>query len=182
MNTNTNAVTKKPINKFFALLVSLVILGCCGLFILTLVLPSSDTTETTVSSNQENSTPTLQPTTIPPTLQPLAPSIQEIFAQTENMTDAQRNQYNESIKGARVENWTGTILDVDEGEILGGFTIYIDMLSENFGAEVHIDVPKEIALSLNKGQTITFSGDIQSVSDILGITVFIENATIVPSP
>ena len=172
----------KPKNKILAPLVGLTVLGCCGLFMLMLILPSGNSKKSEVSPNQtaSNQNPS-QPTALPPTLQPLAPSIQEILAKTEGMTDAQRNQYSESLKGNRVEGWRGTIDDVDEGEIFGGFTIYIDMVTENFGAEVHIDVSKEVALSLNKGQEIVFSGNIKSVSDILGITVFIENATIEPA-
>jgi hypothetical protein len=96
------------------------------------------------------------------------------------MTDAQRNQYMESLAGNRVEGWRGIVSDVDEGEILGGFSVYVDMVEGNFGSEVHIEVTKEVALSLSKGQEIIFSGNIKTVSDILGTTVFIENATMGP--
>lgn len=172
----------KPKNKLLAPIIGLVILACCGLFALTLS-QSDKSKKTEGSSNQttSNQNPSQSSTAVPPTLQPLAPSIQEILSKTEGMTDAQRNQYSESLKGNRVEGWRGTIDDVDEGEIFGGFTIYIDMVPGNFSSEVHIDVSKEVALSLNKGQEIVFSGNIKSVSDILNITVFIENATIEPA-
>lgn len=116
----------------------------------------------------------------PPTETPLpfAPPIEEILATVDGMTDAQRNNYNETLRGNIIENWTGTITDVDEGEILGGFTVYVDMIDSNFGAEVHIKVTEEVALSLNKDQKIVFSGEIDHVSDIFGTTVFVENATI----
>jgi hypothetical protein len=110
--------------------------------------------------------------------QPTAPSIEEILETVENMTDAQRNKYNESIQGSRVEEWEGIVMDVDEGELFGGFSVYVDMVPDNFSSEVHIKVDEDVALTLNKGETIIFSGDIQSVSDLLGTTVFIENATI----
>ncbi len=136
---------------------------------------------------KEQQTPKIEPeqtgmsTSLPNISHTPAPSIQEILATVEGLTDAQRNQYSESLKGSRVEGWRGTINDVDEGEIFGGFTIYIDMVPENFGAEVHIDVSKEVALSLNKGQESIFSGNIKSVSDMLCTTIFIENAAIEPA-
>jgi hypothetical protein len=115
------------------------------------------------------------------TSQPLAPAIQGILKEIEGMTDVQRNQYMESLKGMRVEGWRGIISDVDEGEIFGGFSVYVDMDELNFGSEVHIEVTKEVALSLVKGQEIEFSGDIKLVSDTLGTTIYIENATINPA-
>ena len=106
--------------------------------------------------------------------------MEEIFATVEGMTDAQRNQYMESLVGNRVEGWRGVVSDVDEGEIFGGFSVYVDVVQENFGSEVHIEVSKEVALSLSKGQEIIFSGNIKLVSDIMCTTVFIEKATIEP--
>ena len=94
------------------------------------------------------------------------------------MTDAQRNNYIESLEGNIVENWKGTVTEVDEGEILGGFSVYVEMISSNLSSEVNIDVSEEVALSLNKGQAIVFSGVIWRVSDLFGTTVFIDNATI----
>jgi hypothetical protein len=181
--TLTPAVKQnKPKNKVLTTIIGVIVLGCCGLLALSAIVSGGDSKKTEGSPSQaaSNQNPS-QSTALPPTLQPLAPSIQEILAKTEGMTDAQRNQYSESLKGSRVEGWRGTIDDVDEGEIFGGFTIYIDMVTDNLGAEVHIDVSKEVALSLNKGQEIVFSGNIKLVSDILGITVFIENATIEPA-
>jgi hypothetical protein len=54
------------------------------------------------------------------------------------MTDTQRNQYMQSITGNRVQGWRGTILDVDEGEILGGFSVYVDMTEKQFSSEVGV--------------------------------------------
>lgn len=123
---------------------------------------------------------TSPPTDTPPTATPptFAPPIEEILDTVDGMTDAQRNKYNDLLRGNLVENWSGTVIDVDEGELFGGFTVYVDMVDSQIGSEVHIKVTEEVALSLNKGQTITFSGEIDSVSDFLGTTVYIENATI----
>lgn len=155
-----------------------------AIILLAILVPSSPDTSTPgeVSSVAEESgegaVSESSPTETPP---PFAPPIEEILATVDGMTDAQRNNYNETLRGNIVENWTGTITDVDEGELLGGFTVYVDMVDSNFGAEVHIKVTEEVALSLNKDQKIVFSGEIDSVSDILGTTVFIENATIEPA-
>jgi len=181
MTTNSAITAKKksPISKTLLAIVVSVILVCCGLGLLSVVLSDENNTDSTPNTSQP---PLPQVTSQPPTSIPqtFAPSIEEILATVEDMTDAQRNQYLASLEGSHLEGWRGTVSDVDEGEIFGGFTIYVDMVDENFGSEVHIDVSEEVALSLSKGQEITFSGDIKSVSDILGTTVFIENAIIEP--
>jgi hypothetical protein len=185
--TSVVSPKKKPINKVFLSLVAITILGCCGLLFLSAVFSNtgnkkSQNSETGATQNSSESTApqaTSQPATSIP--QVLAPSMNEILSTIEGMTDAQRNQYMKTLVGNRVEGWRGIISDVDEGEIFGGFSVYVDVVQENFGSEVHIEVSKEVALSLNKGEEITFSGTIKSVSDIMGTTVFIENATIEPA-
>lgn len=181
---------KKPLAKNIIIaVIASVILVCCGLFALGGMLSDTNSkTRESISSDAETDPDTSQPnipqpTSRPPTptLLPVAPSIEEILATVENMTDAQRNQYIASLEGNRVEKWRGIVDDVDEGEIFGGFSVYVDMVESNFGSEVHIEVSQDVALSLNKGQEIEFSGDIKSVSDIFGTTVFIENAVIEPA-
>jgi hypothetical protein len=183
-------VTVKKKNYVRNLLLFIIVIGvvCCGLSILSSIFSDINPKKDGGIANptdtiQDSSQPTaLQATAQPPTSIPqtLAPSIEEILATVEGMTDVQRNQYMESLAGNRVEGWRGIVTDVDEGEIFGGFSVYVDMVEENFSSEVHIEVTKEVALSLTKGQEIVFSGNIKSVSDILGTTVFIENAIIEP--
>lgn len=173
---------KSSRNVIIALLASIVIV-CC---VLGFIASRADTDKAVKSSPDStnggtvSSEDTLAETPPTATPLPLAPPIEEILATVEGMTDAQRNKYNEQLKGNIVENWTGTVMDVDEGEIFGGFSVYVDMVDDNFGSEVHIKVTEEVALSLNKGQKIVFSGPISSVSDLMGTTVFIDNATIEP--
>lgn len=171
---------KRPIKKVLLLLVGGLVLACCGIFALTILFSDSSTSETTerITNQSNDNNESSQPTQ---TLQSTAPSIEEILTSVEGMTDAQRNKYNESIQGSRVDGWQGVVSEVNEGEVFGGFTVYVDMVDNNLGAEVFIDVTEDIALSLNLGQEIEFSGDIKTVSDILGTTVFIENATIIPA-
>ena len=125
-------------------------------------------------------TNTPEPTATPEataTPAPEAPPFEEIVDNNRTMTDVQRNRYNEGLEGNTVTNWTGTVTDVDEGEVFGGFTIYISM-NDDILASVHIDVDEETALLFNKGQEITFSGNVRSVSDLLGVTVFVDADTI----
>lgn len=165
--------------------ISLVVL-CCGLSVIgAIVSPQSDQTTASIrptsvsSTSGNNSEPNVSPTPeSSPTPLPTAPAIEEIIKENEDMTDAQRNRYNEELANTRVENWTGTVIDVDEGEIFGGFTIYVDMVKNRPGAEVHIEVSEEVALAIRKDAEITFSGDIKSITDLFGATVFIENAVI----
>ena len=180
---------KKPAKNVIIAVIASLIIVCCGLSVATFgtdtdkTVPSSSDSTNSDSVSSENlgqgEDVSVEPSPVA-TLLPLAPPIEEILATVEGMTDAQRNNYNDQLKGNIVENWTGTIIDVDEGEIFGGFTVYVDMVEDTFGSEVHIKVTEEVALSLNKGQKIIFSGEIKSVSDIMGTTVFIENAIIEP--
>lgn len=166
---------KKGLSRTLRLVIAAVLLfACYGM--LASVFSDSPSSESgssisDESDNQESPIPTA-------TIQPTAPPIEEILETVEGMTDAQRNNYNESIKGSRVENWQGAVIDVNEGEIFGGFTVFVDMVESNFGSEVHIEVSEDVALSITKGERIIFSGDVNYVSDILGTTVFIENVTI----
>lgn len=173
----STAKKKRPIRKVLLLLVGGLALACCGIFALTMLFSNSSTSETTerITNQSTDNSESSQPTQTP---KPTAPPIEEILASVEGMTDAQRNKYNESIRGNRVEGWRGTVSEVDEGEVFGGFTVYVDMVDDNFGIEVYIDVSEDVALSLNLGQEIEFSGDVKTVSDILGISVSIENAII----
>jgi hypothetical protein len=60
---------------------------------------------------------------------------------------------------------------------LGGFTVYVDMEDELI-ASVYIEVSEDVALSLNKNDSIRFSGDISFANNSLGLTIHLENVTI----
>ena len=175
---------KKSKRNIIIAVIASVVMVCCVLSVVALgtdtdesasSLPDSTNGDSVSSEDTLAETP---PTATPP---PLAPPIEEILATVEGMTDAQRNNYNEQLKGSIVKNWVGTIKDVDEKELFGVFIVLVDMKGGNFLSEVQIEVTEEVALSLNKGQKIVFSGEIESVLDFFGTTVFIENATIEPT-
>jgi len=178
------AKQKKSSNKTLLFVIIGAVLGCCGLF--TLVAAFSNATpkaEESVSSSMNTTQNLSEPTLSQPpaaVAQTIAPSIQEILAKVEGMTDAQRNQYDASLEGNQIKGWRGTVSDVDEGEIFGGFSVYVDMVESNFLPEVSIEVSKDVALSLSKGQEIEFSGSIDHVSDIMGTTVYVNNVIINP--
>lgn len=182
----TTEKKNKPKSNLLLWLIIGSIMACCGIVFLGAIFSSASTptggNDPGQADTVENSAPAASPETVvaspAASPAPLAPSIEEILAAVEGMTDAQRNHYMASLEGARVEGWRGTVSDVDEGEILGGFSVYVDMVPSNFSSEVHFDVPEDIALSLSKDQVIVFSGNIETVSDILGTTVFLENVVI----
>lgn len=171
----TPVAPQKKSRRWLWIILGLLLLGACGIF----ALSSLFATDSTPSRAETSSSDTQQSDAPEATLQPLAPSITEILDTVEGMTDAQRNSYIEGITGNRVEGWRGTVMEVEAGEIIRDFTVVVDMVESTFGSDVYIGVPEDVALSLNIGDEIVFSGDIESVLDLLGsTTVYIEDATI----
>jgi hypothetical protein len=155
----------------------LVFLLVCSLLILGKYGSTLEQEVVEISSETPRPTATRKPTLTP---YPLAPSAQEIFDSVKNMTDAQRNKYMESLENSRVEDWQGTVRDVDESEIFGGFSIEVDTQSNNNDRipEIQIEVSEDVALSVNKGDKIAFSGVIKGLSDLIEVIIFIEDAVI----
>jgi hypothetical protein len=113
----------------------------------------------------------------------IAPSFSEIAENYNSMTDAQWEKYAAPIAGAYAKDWEGTVTEVDVGEIMGGYSISIDAGRDSFLSEVNIgDVSEELALSLNKGQRVRFSGTIDYASNILGLTIVLNGDTIEITP
>lgn len=140
------------------------------------VVPVADTSE----NNPAQPTIMLLPTDLPlptNTPQPTAPPHAEIRRNYETMTDAQWNAYAKTIEGSHVDNWEGVVSDVDEGEIFGGFTILVQMPGD-FLSTVYIDVPEDVAMIINKNSNIRFSGEIETASDLLGLSIHIGNVAI----
>lgn len=122
-------------------------------------------------------TPKPSPTPAPTgTPTPVGPAFVLIRSNFLTMTDTQWNHYAESLRGVRIEGWEGVVSEVDEGEILGGHTVYVDM--DRGGVDVFIDVSESVALTLNLNQRIIFSGTISSASGFLGLSISIRDAEI----
>ena len=109
---------------------------------------------------------------------PVAPDYDTFWDNSERMSDAQWEVWSEGIEDTQVAEWSGTVFQVDKGEILGGYTVLVDMEPGGFGSEIHIDVEEDVALAVNLDSTITFSGRIRSADNSLGLVIFIEDAEI----
>ena len=102
----------------------------------------------------------------------------DIYDNRQDMTDAQWDNYRKPLVGLRIR-WTGWVEEVtDTGRI------YIDMDSPDDAwstSDVNFRIPEEDVLIYNKDQQVTFEGDIDSVSSLLGsVTIKLENAFILP--
>ncbi len=77
-------------------------------------------------------------------------------------TDIQFDEYKNSIKGAKVENWIGTVVEAKQG-ILEEYYLEIDMPGTEDRVDVYLYTTKEVALAMQKGQEVTFSGTIRGL-------------------
>lgn len=173
---------KKGRSKLWSGLGVMLLLFCCGMTALGALL--SQGTESESNNDVSVRTNSTREPTAEPTPQPIAPSIEEIFEAVDGMTDAQRNNHNRQLKGNLVEGWMGEVVDVNAPELdflENTSTIYVDMIDDNIGAEVHIvDIDEETALEIGLGSTIIFSGTIKTVTDVFGTVVTIDKARVCP--
>jgi DNA-directed RNA polymerase subunit RPC12/RpoP len=100
----------------------------------------------------------------------------------EKMTEAQFKEYKKTIEGSRIK-WTGWIEEVEEKNS-DNYKLYVDMDSPDTLLsiqDVYIDnIPKDIALKLQKDNRVTFIGDISSVHNILSACqVSLENVELI---
>jgi len=117
----------------------------------------------------------IQPTQ-KPTQRPISPSCQEIYETWDVKTDIQQNRYQEELEKYWINNWEGTIRDVEEGELFGWIDIVVDV--NNCSSNVRISVDENIGLMYNKNQEIIFSGDIFSAYRIFDLVISVHNANI----
>lgn len=87
-----------------------------------------------------------------------------------NMTSAKWNRYTKSLKGKRVENWSGYISDVEE-QRSGGYEVKIDMDKPGSMSvqDIYIeDISKDKAMRLDIKEIVVFSGTIKSINNVMG--------------
>lgn len=105
-------------------------------------------------------------TTVPITAQP-GPALAELLSQKTKLTDAQWDAYVETVKGKALTDWTGTVTSVDQKLFSNDIYTMIVDVPEGAGAQalfdVLVDVGKDDALKINKGQTATASGIISKI-------------------
>mgnify|MGYP003996816293 CR=1 FL=1 len=99
-----------------------------------------------------------------------APSYSTIENNCAKMTDAKWNVYAPTLVGKKVTDWSGTVTEVNE-TLLGDYELWIDMDDPDVllsVQDVYMPCSQETAFKFDKGDSITFSGVIESVSDLLG--------------
>lgn len=94
------------------------------------------------------------------------------------MTEAQWKAYADTLRGTWAQDWEGTVNDVTKGSLFSRYDVFIDAGRPSFGSDVFIgDVPEDVALALNKGARVRFSGTLDFVSDFLGFSVHLDGQT-----
>lgn len=105
-------------------------------------------------------------TTVPITAQP-GPALSELLSQKTKLTDAQWDAYAETVKGKSLTNWVGTVTSVDQKLFSNDIYTMIVDVPEGAGAQalfdVLVDVGKDDALKINKGQSATVNGLISKI-------------------
>lgn len=129
----------------------------------------------TSSGPISNSTLGVDPApTIAPRIAPLYPTL---AAEYSRMTEVQQDRYLESLVGANVVKWEALVEEVSKS--FGEYVVFADAGRPTAGSDVAIwGLSEEIAINLNIGDRIVFSGQIANISTFLGLTVRIENAVI----
>jgi len=138
-------------------LIILVSIGLCILFGFILFGSPEDS-----NSNQGAGDPN-QTETPSPTKEISDITYYSILNKFNTLTDVQWKDYVRSINGERV-HWVGTVNDVAENEFLGAVSYQVNICMSSYPCvqDVWFTLSKEASLQLNKGQKITFDGDIES--------------------
>lgn len=114
---------------------------------------------------------------VPTTTPHIAPLYPTLAAEYNRMTDVQQDRYLESLVGAEAVRWEAVVENVSES--FGEYVIFADAGRPTAGSDVAIwGMSEDVAVSLNIGDRIVFSGQITNISTFLGLTVRIENAVI----
>lgn len=146
--------------------------GCGGFVVLAIVgvvvvTMGGDNTETTGQKSASRSSAV-------GTARPIAPAYSAIMAEASDMTDAQRNAYLKTLTGASIANWSGAVCDVSE--TFGSYMVEVTIDQDNDAllctTEVQWKVTEEQALEYSKDQAVTFSGVVESISEIVGVVRF----------
>lgn len=105
----------------------------------------------------------------------------EIENNYEKMTDVQFENYMDSIINKKVV-WSGHIEEVKEQMTNDKYKVWIDVDSTDAimsTQEVYLqNIPKNVAIKLNKGKIIKFKAEIVNISDFMTAQVTLDNVTI----
>ena len=188
-------VSEKPKRRRLLFIIGggLFLLCMCSFVAVVLTSDSDDSTEVASVSDDtqaepagEEQPPPAESTEVPPptnTPAPMAPPYEEIRSKVESMTEAQWKAYLPTLEGNLVVGWVGWVVEVDVN-LGGGYELWVDMDPPDtlFSVQdVYFDIPDEIALELNLGEEVTFSGTIATASEFLGgISVTLEDGVLEP--
>jgi DNA-directed RNA polymerase subunit RPC12/RpoP len=117
--------------------------------------------------------------TTEPTEPVIAPTFQEIQEKVNNMTEVQWKEYLPTLKGMKVDNWSGWVVDIDK-DLGDEYKIWVDMDNPNEALstqDVYLyGITEEEASVINKDAHIYFSGIISNISEFFGdVTISIDN-------
>ena len=167
----------------FLIIGGLIVFVCLACLGLSLIIGSSPTVKATTTAeavarateaakSSDTPKPTIAPTKMPV---PAAPTCAKILSSKRAMTDAQWNDYKESLKGMWVVDWTGNVNGVSEGG-LGLFASgYAMDISGDGGCKVLFTISdKDTALKYSKGQKATFTGQIDYFGEVFGFVVYLK--------
>ncbi len=138
-----------------------VAIGCSGIFMLCCLCSVpyailSPATPTSTPVPTSTPIPTSTPTSIPEF------SFNEIIQspKEKGWTDTQYSTYFETIKGKKVNGWSGTILEIDEWG--GEPYLSLDIEPNEPEIDAYVYISKDDILKVGLGQNITFAGTIDS--------------------
>lgn len=109
-------------------------------------------------------------TVIPPTVTPewMAPPFAEICGSNNKLTEIQQTARVKAMEGKKIAGWDGKVYDVaKDGE---KYKVEIDAEGGIFSARQLVleDLPESVA-NLNVGQTVFYSGTIQTIDVAFGV-------------
>ena len=121
----------------------------------------------TISGGDDTARPPAPNVTVSPI--PIAPSFEVIRQNHETMTEAQWKVYRTEIEGTQAIVWRGWVDEVT-GK-LGRFKLQVDMdAPDTFSvAEISFLVADDVALGFQIDQEVTFTGEIDTATDFLGL-------------
>ena len=121
----------------------------------------------TISGGDDTARPPAPNVTVSPI--PVAPSFEEIRTNHEAMTEAQWKVYRTEIEGTQAIVWRGWVDEVTGKP--GRFKMQVDMdAPDEFSvAEISFLVSDIVALDFQLDQEVTFTGEIDTATDFMGL-------------
>ncbi len=103
----------------------------------------------------------------------------EIEAKNKELTGVQWRNYTIQTQGKYADKWVGWVTDVSDSS---GYNVHLNMEGPDSYtlSKVSFDTDKVSATRLGKKQQVVFSGQIESIRDLLGVQISLVNVTMEP--